>query len=43
MKLFEHKIVFFFHTHHFEHVFWGARKNRLNETVLLSTHNIGLG
>ena len=34
-------------THQFKHVFWGPQKNRLietvlNETVLLSTHNICL-
>ena len=43
----------YFLTCNFEHIFWvlkrtvsvvlGAQKNRLNETVLLSTHNICFG
>ena len=27
----------------FNNLFWGAQKNCLNETVLLSTHNIHFG
>ena len=33
----------YFLTHQFKHVFLGAQKNRLNETVVLSTHNICFG
>ena len=38
-KVFELKIVYVFF---FEYVL-GAQKNRLNETILLSTHNICFG
>ena len=38
-KVSERKIVIIFLPISFN-IFWGAQKNRLNETVLLSTHNI---
>ena len=40
--IFEHKIVIFFYPAVFTYVL-GAQKNRLIETVLLSTHNISFG
>ena len=41
-EIFEHKIVNITLPNSFN-MFRGAQKNRLIETVLLSTHNIGFG